>query len=130
MFLTEGQDYRKGEEKTLKGTQQELLIAIGNQGYSEDIMDAARAAGARGGTIIHARGTGMDKAERFLGISLGSEKDVVLIVTVTETKKAMMHSIMEKAGPGSKAGAVVFSLPVEDTAGMRLHPQSEETEEA
>ena len=42
----------------------------------------------------------------------------------------MMHSIMEKAGPGSKAGAVVFSLPVEDTAGMRLHPQSEETEEA
>ena len=58
MFLMDGQGYVKGEEQALKGTEQELLIAIGNQGYSEMIMDAARKAGSRGGTVIHARGTG------------------------------------------------------------------------
>lgn len=129
MFLTDGQNYRKGEEKTLKGTEQELLIIIGNQGYSEQIMDAAREAGARGGTVLHARGTGMQKAEQFLGISLSSEKDVVLIVTATEDKTKMMHNIMIQSGPGTPAGAVVFSIPVEDTAGMTLRPQSEDLEE-
>lgn len=126
MFLTDGLGYQKGEETTLKGTEQELLMVIGNQGYSELIMDAARAAGARGGTIIHARGTGMQKAEQFLGISLGSEKDVVMIVTAAEDRTAMMQSIMRAAGPGTKAGAIVFSIPVEDTAGMTLRPVSED----
>ena len=129
MFLTDGQDFKKGAEHTLKGTEQELLIVIGNQGYSEQIMDAARAAGTPGGTVIHARGTGQDKAERFLGISLASEKDVILIVTPIEKKVEMMQRIMHDAGPQTKAGAVVFSLPVTDTAGMVLRPQSEELEE-
>ena len=129
MFLTDGQGYEKGEETIMKGTEQELLVVIGNQGYNEQIMDAARAAGARGGTVIHARGTGQDKAERFLGISLASEKDVILIVTPSEKKTEMMQGIMRSAGPGTKAGAVVFSLPVTDTAGMTLRPQSEELEE-
>ncbi|MBQ8093752.1 MAG: P-II family nitrogen regulator, partial [Clostridia bacterium] len=120
MFLTDGQGYQKGEEKILKGTEQELLIVIGAQGYSEMIMDAARAAGARGGTVIHARGTGMQKAEQFRGIALGSEKEVILIVTAAENKKEMMQNIIREAGPGTKAGSIVFSIPVEDTAGMTL----------
>ena len=129
MFLTDGQDYEKGEEQTLKGTEQELLTVICNQGYSEMVMDAARSAGARGGTVIHARGTGQDKAERFLGISLASEKDIVLIVTLTEQKNEMIRAIMKEAGPGTKAGAIAFTLPVTDTAGMTLRPQSEELDE-
>lgn len=129
MFLTDGQGFEKGEEQALKGTEQELLMVICNQGYSEMVMDAARTAGARGGTVIHARGTGQQKAERFLGISLASEKDIILIVTVIETKKDMIHQIMKDAGPETKAGAIVFSLPVTDTAGMTLRPQSEEFED-
>lgn len=129
MFLTDGQDFVKGEEAALKGTEQELLIVIGNQGYSEQIMDAARQAGARGGTVIHARGTGQEKAERFLGISLASEKDVILIVAPSEQKAEMIREIIHAAGPETKAGAIVFSLPVTDTAGMTLRPQSEELEE-
>ena len=125
MFLTDGQGYEKGAENTLKGTEQVLLIAIGNQGYSEQIMDAARAAGARGGTVIRARGTGQETAERFLGISLASEKDVILIVATTESKTEMMQRIMREAGPGTGAGAVVFALPVTDTAGITLRPISE-----
>ncbi len=129
MFLTDGQGYQKGEETTLKGTEQELLIAICNQGYNEQVMDAARAAGARGGTVIHARGTGQEKAERFLGISLASEKDLILVVTPTEQKTAMMQQIIHDAGPSTPAGAIVFSVPVSDTAGMTLRPQSEELED-
>lgn len=129
MFLTDGQGFEKGAETELKGTEQELLIVIGKQGYSEQIMDAARLAGARGGTVIHARGTGQEKAERFLGISLASEKDLVLIVAPSEKKAEMIRQIMRDAGPGTDAGAIVFSLPVTDTAGMTLRPQSEELEE-
>ena len=129
MFLTDGQGYEKGAEQRVKGTEQELLVVIGNQGFSEQIMDAARAAGARGGTVIHARGTGQEKAERFLGISLASEKDLILIVTPSEKKTEMMQRIIREAGPDTKAGAVVFALPVTDTAGMILRPQSEELEE-
>ena len=128
-FLAAGQDFRVGEEQTLKGTEQELLIVIGKQGYSEQIMDAARKAGAGGGTVIHARGTGQEKAEQFLGISLASEKDIILIVAPTEKKKDMMQTILHDAGPETPAGAIVFSLPVTDTAGMTLRPQTEELEE-
>ena len=129
MFLTDGQDYAKGEETALKGTEQELLIVISNQGYSQQVMDAALKAGSRGGTVIHARGTGQEKAERFLGISLASEKDIVLIVTPTENKTQMMQTIIHDAGQETRAGAIVFSVPVTDTAGMMLRPQSEDIED-
>ena len=127
-YLTEGQSLERGEETTLKNTEQELLVVIGKQGYNDLIMEAARAAGASGGTILHAQGTGTERAEAFLGISLASEKDIVLIVTKTAKKNEIMRSIMEKAGVQTKAQAIVFSLPVTDYAG--LHFAEEESEEA
>ena len=119
-FLLAGQQYEKGEESTMKETAHELLLVICNQGYSETVMDAARAAGAAGGTIIHAQGTGMEQAERFLGISLASEKELIFIVTRKAERNGIMQAIMKDAGPDSKAKAIVFSLPVSDTAGLRL----------
>ena len=119
-FLTAGQNFEKGEESTLKNTDHELLVAISEQGYSETVMDAARHAGAGGGTVIHAKGTGMQQAERFLGISLASEKDLIFIVAVSGQKDAIMASIMREAGLETRAKAIVFSLPVTDTAGLRL----------
>ena len=120
LFLTENQNFEKGEESTLKETKYELLLAIANQGYTEMIMDAAREAGAPGGTVIHAKGTGMERAEKFLGVSLVAEKEIVMIVVKKEAKNAVMKSIMDGAGLSTKAGAIVFSLPVTSTAGMRL----------
>lgn len=73
-FLTEDQDFQIGEETTLKDTKYELLIVIANQGYSGLIMDAARSENAGGGTVIHAKGTGMERAEQFLGVSLAAER--------------------------------------------------------
>lgn len=119
-FLLESQDYQKEEESTLKKTTHELVVVIAEQGYTEMIMDAAREAGAYGGTVIHAKGTGMQAADKFMGVSLAAEKEIIYIVTKTEQKNAIMQAIMQKAGLESKAKSVVFSLPVTDTAGLRL----------
>ena len=127
-FLTQEQNFTPKEESRLKGTAHELLIVISNQGFNELVMDAAREAGAHGGTVIHARGTGMERAEKFLGISLASEKDVTFIVAKTAEKNAIMESVMRKAGMDSKAGSIVFSLPVTGTAGLRLLDPDEASE--
>lgn len=118
MFLTEHQTLELKEESTLKDTHYELLLAIANQGYTGSIMDAARAEGAGGGTVIHAKGTGMEGASAFLGMKLVDEKELVLIVTRKSQKNKMMKSIMDNTD--KKAGVIVFSLPVTDTAGLRL----------
>ena len=68
---------------------------------------------------FHGKGVGMKRAEQFLGVSLVSEKEVILIVARSEQKNSIMNSIMEKAGVTSKAGTIVFSLPVTSTAGLR-----------
>ena len=62
----------------------------------------------------------MDSAEKFLGVSLAAEKEIILIVTKTKDKNQIMKAIMEKAGLESKEKAIVFSLPVTSTAGLRM----------
>ena len=119
-FLLESQNYQKEEESTLKDTVHELIIVIANQGNIELIMDAARGAGAYGGTVIHARGTGMELAEKFMGVSIAAEKEMIFIVTKKDQKNGIMKAIMENAGMDTKAKSIVFSLPVTDTAGLRL----------
>ena len=127
MFLTQHQPLTLKEESTLKDTRYELLLVIANQGHTGTIMDAARAAGAGGGTVIHAKGTGMEGAAQFLGVELVNEKELVLIVARTPEKNRIMKAIMDGAGP--KAGAIVFSLPVTDTAGLRLLEDEEPVQE-
>ena len=119
-YLIESQDYIKEEESTLQNTNHELIIVIAEHGYTELIMDAAREAGAYGGTVIHAKGTGMEAADKFLGVSLAAEKEILFIVTKTEQKKDIMKAVMEHTGLDTKAKAITFSLPVTDTAGLRL----------
>lgn len=119
-FLAEGQDFQAGEESVLKDTRYELLVVIANQGHTELIMDAAREEQAGGGTVLHAKGTGMERAEKFLGFSLVNEKEMVFIVVKTATKNRIMRAIMDKAGMSTDAKSIVFSLPVTGTAGMRL----------
>ncbi len=118
-FLTEQQNYVKEEEGILKETKYELLVVIANQGYSNMIMDAAKRAGAGGGTVIHARGTGMERAESFFGVSLASEKEIIFIVSRTNQRSDIMKAVMRDAGMASKAKSII-SLPVTSTAGLRL----------
>ena len=119
-YLIQDQEYVKEEESELKGTKYELLIAIANQGSIDAVMDAARSANAGGGTVIHAKGTGTEGARKFLGVSVAEEKEMIFIVTRTEEKNKIMKASMEKTGLGSKEKTVIFSLPVTDTAGLRI----------
>lgn len=97
----------------------ELIIVILNEGYSDAVMDAARSAGAGGGTVLHAKGTGKARSEAFFGVRLADEKDVVYIVAHSDEKAGIMRAIHEQAGPETKAGAISFSLPITAVAGLR-----------
>ncbi|MDO4356344.1 MAG: P-II family nitrogen regulator [Clostridia bacterium] len=119
-FLTQEQNFVKGEESALKDTTFELVVVIANQGYAAEVMHAAREAGAAGGTVIHAKGTGMEGAEQFLGVSLASEKEMILIVVKSEQRNAIVRAVMDRAGLNSKARSIVFSLPVTSTVGLRV----------
>ena len=89
------------------------------RGGSDTVMDAARSAGAGGGTVLHAKGTGRARAQKFFGVSLADEKDVVYIVAHADEKAAIMQAIADNAGPGTRAGAICFSLPISQVAGLR-----------
>lgn len=95
----------------------ELIVGILNRGYVETVMDAARSAGAMGGTVLHAKGT--QPASRFFGVSIAEEKELLLILTATGQKAPIMRAIMEHAGVDSPAHTVLFSLPVESVAGLK-----------
>ncbi|MDR1560622.1 MAG: hypothetical protein LBS84_13215 [Clostridiales bacterium] len=104
----------------------ELVAAVVNQGYSENVMEAAHAAGARGGTIIHARRSGIEDAVKFLGISLQAEKEIVAIVIPKDQKTALMRAISNACGMKTDAHGIVISLPVESCAGIGTDFEDEE----
>ncbi|MDR2506338.1 MAG: hypothetical protein LBD16_09590 [Oscillospiraceae bacterium] len=97
----------------------ELIMVIANQGYIGTIMDAARAAGATGGTTIHAGGTYDPKHEHFFNITIQHEKEVIMILVPSNLRRGVMSAILAVAGGDTKANAVAFSLHVTDTAGLR-----------
>lgn len=97
----------------------ELIIVILNEGHIDAVMEAARAAGAGGGTSLHAKGTGAKRAEKFFGVSLADEKEVILIVSQSAKKADIMRSIAKNAGTGTPSGAICFSLPISAVAGLR-----------
>lgn len=99
--------------------EQELIVAIYEKGYTDTVMNAAREAGAGGGTTIRAKGTSAG-AQKFFGLSLADEKEMLFIVASASQKKDIMKAIMQKAGVDSKAHSLVFALPVTESAGFRF----------
>lgn len=94
-----------------------LVMAIVDKGNVDEVMEAAREAGATGGTVVKAKGTGAEIAKLF-GIIISDEKEIVNIVTKREMRDGIMRSIMKKCGKDTSANGVVFSLPVEAVAGV------------
>ena len=103
----------------------ELIVIIASEGQTDLVMDAARAAGARGGTVLHGKGTGAEQVKKFYNITIAEEKEVFLIVAKTEEKTAIMRSILEKAGPDTPAKAIAFSLPTTEVAGFGFYRNNE-----
>ena len=103
----------------------ELIVIIASEGQTDLVMDADRAAGARGGTVLHGKGTGAEQVKKFYNITIAEEKEVFLIVAKTEEKTAIMRSILEKAGPDTPAKAIAFSLPTTEVAGFGFYRNNE-----
>lgn len=116
-YLTDNVTPNSGKPKM--DFEYELIMVVLNQSYTDDVMDAARSAGAAGGTVIHAKGTGAKYAEKFFGVSLANEKEVILIAARSEEKTAIMKAISEQTGTETPAGAISFSLPISTVAGLR-----------
>ena len=98
--------------------EQELVVAIVNRGFTDLVMDAALPAGARGGTVVHARGAGSEEAARFIGITIQPEKEMVLILVNHDQKIPVMQAITRGAGLNTEGHGLVFSLPVTDVMGV------------
>jgi nitrogen regulatory protein PII len=83
-------------------------------------MAAAREAGATGGTVINARGNAHQGPVKFFGISVQDEKEIIIILSTRERKAPIMQAVSQAFGISSKAGGIIFSLPVDGVAGLDL----------
>ena len=105
----------------------EVILCIVDNGFSDAVMDAAREAGARGGTVIHARGTANKKAEEFFNISIQPEKEVVMILVDSGIRDAVLHALYNAVGLKDPAQGIAFALPVSNVVGLSTY--SDKTEE-
>ena len=106
------------EETDMSEYKNSLIVAAVNHGYSEELMNVARAYGARGGTVMHSRAIGDEKAISFWGITLHEEKELVMIISEEKSKLRIMQAISEKCGMNSEAKGLVFSLPIDKVMGL------------
>ena len=103
----------------------EVIFAIVNSGFAEDAMDVAREQGARGGTILNARGVAKEDAAAFFGITIHAEKEILMIVVDKEIRDNVLNALYKEMGMGKKAQGIAFSLPVSDVAGLVKLPEPE-----
>lgn len=105
----------------------ELIICIVNAGFSEDVMEAAKDCGATGGTVLNARGTAREEAEKRFNISIHPEKEVVLILVLKENKESILHSLYKNVGLSTAGQGIAFSVPVDDVVGLNNSVANEES---
>lgn len=114
------EDYMGGSDHMLKAQQEpfQLIITIANSGHFDQVMEAAKGAGAVGGTVLHARSLASKETIKYLGITVQPEKDLVLILAKKENRLPIMEAITHEAGTHSQANGVCFSMPVNDVVGI------------
>ena len=112
------EETERKDEITMSESGYVMITAVVNQGYSEEVMNAARSAGAGGGTIIHGRRDGNDEAISVWGLGVQEEKDIVLIVANTDKKLEIMQAIKDKCGLSTDAKGIVISLPIDQVTGL------------
>ncbi len=106
----------------MKNNDHEVVFAIVNAGFAEDVMDIAREAGVRGGTILNARGVLKEEAAAFFGITLHQDKEILMMVVDKSIRDKVMNAIYKEMGMAKKAKGIAFSLPVTDVAGLAAAP--------
>ena len=100
----------------------EVIMCIVNSGFSEAVMDAAREFGARGGTVIRARGTANAEAEKLFNIAIQPEKEIVMILVDSKIKNDILHALYKAVGLKTPGQGIAFSMPVDDVVGLSEIP--------
>lgn len=96
----------------------DLIVTIVNRGFSDQAIEAAKDAGAKGATVLNARGTGIHELEKFFAISIQPEKELILTIVHRKATRDIMHAIIEAAGLQTEGRGLAFSLPVGEVAGI------------
>ena len=111
----------------MKTNDYEVIFAIVNSGFAEDVMDIAREQGVRGGTILNARGVVKEEAAAFFGITLHQDKEILMMVVEKSLRDNVLNAIYKEMGMAKKAKGIAFSLPVSDVAGLTpaIEPKEE-----
>ncbi|MBO4384628.1 MAG: P-II family nitrogen regulator [Clostridia bacterium] len=102
----------------MKAGEYDLIITVVNKGSSDDVMTAARKAGAYGGTLVNARGTGTNEYKKFFGTVVEPEKEMVMIIAEHASRNAIMEAVAQSAGLSKKGMGLTFSLPIDRVIGM------------
>ena len=112
----------------MKSNQHEVIFTIVNSGFAEEAMRVAKEQGARGGTILNARGVVKEDAAAFFGITLHADKEILMMVVDKDIRDNVLNALYKDMGLGKKSQGIVFSLPVSDVAGLAM-PVEQKTEE-
>lgn len=102
----------------------ELIICIVNTGFTDVVMAAAREVGARGGTVLHGRGTANKEAEEFFHISIQPDKEMVMILVPSEIRDAVLHAVYQAAGLKTAGQGIAFAMPVTNVVGISAPQQA------
>lgn len=94
------------------------VFAIVNNGFSEVAMETARSCGAKGGTILHGRGTASKEAEKFFNISISPEKEIVMILAKSDLVDGILKGLYTAIGSNTQAQGIAFTLPVDEVVGL------------
>ena len=103
----------------------EVIFCIVNAGFSEAVMDAAKEFGARGGTVIRARGTANSESEKLFGITIEPEKEIVMILVTSDIKDNILHALYREVGLKTPGQGIAFSMPVDNVVGLSTHSTEE-----
>lgn len=104
----------------------EVIIAVVNAGFATQAMEAAKEEGARGGTIINARGTGSKDMEKKYGIAITSDKEALIILVRTKIRDKVLSAIYKSVGMATNGQGIAFSLPVEEVMGLKFDDDDED----
>lgn len=99
-------------------TDYEAVFCIVNAGYSDMVMDAAKEVGARGGTVIHARGTANKEAEKYFHITIQPEKEIVMILVPSSIKDDVLRALYRNVGLKTQGQGIAFSMAVDSVVGL------------
>ncbi len=116
-------------------TNYEVVFCVVNNGFSESVMASARAAGAKGGTVLTATGTANPKSEKFFGITVFPNKEIVMILVDSTIKEGVLHNLYRDVGLKTAGQGIAFTLPVSDVVGLtpideQSAPQAEQPQQS